>query len=76
MNYLVLGSSGQVGCSLLDFLKNKGENVLEFDLANGCHQDLRVEGAVNHAIEISDFVDSYELRSFILFILFKISDSI
>lgn len=56
MNYLVLGSSGQVGCSLINFLKDKGENVLEFDLANGCHQDLRIEGAVNHAIEISDFV--------------------
>lgn len=56
MNYLILGSSGQVGCSLADFLKNKGENVLEFDLANGYHQDLRTEGAVNHAIENSDFV--------------------
>lgn len=56
MNYLVLGSSGQVGSALVNFLKNKGEFVLEFDLVNGCHQDLRIEGAVDHAIEMADFV--------------------
>tara|TARA_R100001163_G_scaffold63734_2_gene56309 strand:+ start:4920 stop:5732 length:813 start_codon:yes stop_codon:yes gene_type:complete len=56
MNYLVLGSSGQVGSALVNFLKSKGEFVLEFDLVNGCHQDLRTEGAVDHAIEMADFV--------------------
>lgn len=56
MNCLVLGSSGQVGSSLLDFLNRNGEAATEFDLENGCHQDLRVEGTVNHAIKMADFV--------------------
>lgn len=56
MNYLVLGSSGQVGAALTSFLKAEGENVIEFDLVNGFHQDLRTEGMVNHAIEMADFV--------------------
>ena len=56
MNYLILGSSGQVGSALTDFLKRKRETVIEFDLANGRHQDLRIEGLVNHAIEMADFV--------------------
>jgi len=56
MNYLVLGSSGQVGSALVNFLNKRGETVLEFDLVNGYHQDLRTDGAVNHAIEMADFV--------------------
>lgn len=56
MNCLVLGSSGQVGSSLVDFLNRNGETAIEFDLENGCHQDLRVEGTVNHAIKMADFV--------------------
>ena len=56
MNYLVLGSAGQVGSALVDFLRSKGETVAEFDLINGPHQDLRIENAVEHAIKNVDFV--------------------
>jgi len=56
MNYLVLGSAGQVGSALVDFLRSKGETVSEFDLMNGPYQDLRIENAVDHAIENADFV--------------------
>ena len=41
MRHLVLGSSGQIGAHLVNYLKNKGEDVLEFDILNEDYQDLR-----------------------------------
>lgn len=38
---LVLGSSGQIGVYLCEYLKKSGCDVLEFDLVNGSKQDLR-----------------------------------
>ena len=32
MRHLILGSSGQIGAHLTHYLKNQGEEVLEFDL--------------------------------------------
>ena len=37
---LVLGSSGQVGAYLTDYLRNKGYDVREFDVVNGEWQDM------------------------------------
>ena len=37
---LVLGSSGQVGAYLTDYLRNKGYDVREFDIVNGPGQDM------------------------------------
>ena len=37
---LVLGSSGQVGAYLTDYLRNKGYDVREFDIVNGEWQDM------------------------------------
>lgn len=42
MKYLVLGSSGQIGATLCDWLKAKGHEVIPFDLVNGETEDLRV----------------------------------
>jgi len=39
---LVLGSSGQVGAYLSEFLQNQNYEVLEFDLAHNSMEDLRV----------------------------------
>ena len=41
MKYLVLGSEGQVGAALTQFLRKKGHEIFEFDIANSPEQDLR-----------------------------------
>ena len=41
-NVLVLGSSGQVGAYLCDFLRKLGYEVSEFDIADDSQQDLRI----------------------------------
>ena len=41
MRHLILGSRGQIGVHLNHYLKNKGEEVFEFDLVNEEYQDLR-----------------------------------
>ena len=38
---LILGSSGQVGAYLSEYLKKKGYDVRDFDIVNGVHQDMR-----------------------------------
>ena len=34
MNYLVLGSAGQIGSPLCNYLKSQGHNVFGFDILN------------------------------------------
>ena len=36
----VLGSSGQIGAYLSEYLSRKGHIVREFDIVNGIHQDM------------------------------------
>ena len=40
MKVLVLGSSGQIGAYLTEYLREKGHDVLEFDKNNGEHQNM------------------------------------
>ena len=40
MNVAVLGSSGQIGAYLTEYLKKKGHFVREFDIVNDPHEDL------------------------------------
>ena len=40
MNVAVLGSSGQIGAYLTDYLRKKGHSVREFDIVNGHHEDM------------------------------------
>ena len=40
MRITILGSSGQVGAYLTEYLRNKGHEVNEFDIVNGRHHDL------------------------------------
>ena len=58
MKIAVLGSSGQIGAYLTEYLQNKGHEVFEFDVVNGEHQDLtRIPNPeLNTVIEESDFV--------------------
>ena len=55
---LILGSSGQVGAYLTDYLRKKGNEDFEFDVTNGPNQDLTTipNGQLEALIYLSDFV--------------------
>jgi nucleoside-diphosphate-sugar epimerase len=40
MKVTILGSSGQIGAYLTEYLRAKGHEVTEFDVVNGEDQDL------------------------------------
>ena len=54
MRYLILGSSGQVGHHLCDYLRNTGNQVIEFDLCLGPEHDLRLPNNEHLAEAISN----------------------
>jgi nucleoside-diphosphate-sugar epimerase len=58
MKYLVLGSEGQIGAALTNFLKKRGDEVLEFDIVNSQQQDLRTYNnpLLDSLIQEADFV--------------------
>lgn len=58
MKVTVLGSSGQIGAYLLDYLRDKGHEVAGIDIVNGLENDLRItpNSCVEDAIKNSDFV--------------------
>ena len=58
MKITILGSSGQIGAYLSEYLSRKGHIVREFDVVNGGHQDMTMipNPYLENAIEESDFV--------------------
>ena len=58
MNITILGSAGQIGAYLSEYLKDKGHHVCNVDIVNGVQYDLRVtpNTVVENAIQYSDFV--------------------
>lgn len=56
MKYLVLGSAGQIGLELCNFLRNKGEDVTEFDITSNPTEDLRIQNVLESVIQEIDFV--------------------
>ncbi len=58
MKVLVLGSSGQIGSYLIEYLRKKGHEVIEFDKNNDKGQDLTLipNLKLNAAIAYADFV--------------------
>ena len=58
MKVTVLGSSGQVGAYLTEYLRGKGHTVHEFDIVNGRHQDGTVipNAELHRVIYDTDFV--------------------
>jgi nucleoside-diphosphate-sugar epimerase len=56
MKYLILGSAGQIGAELCEFLKKEGHEVLTFDVEDDQIQDLRIKGMVDSRVSESDFV--------------------
>ena len=68
-NVLVLGSSGQIGAYLTEYLRNKGHLVNEFDIVNDKHwQDLRMN---NNAFLMEKVIAS----DFIFFLAFDVGGS-
>ena len=58
MKITILGSSGQIGAYLTEYLRDKGHKVHEFDIVNGEHQDMRTipNPELHRVIMDSDFV--------------------
>ena len=58
MKYLVLGSAGQIGYPLVNFLKEKNYQVLEFDMEDDSLEDLRIDKNIllEKHIRAADFV--------------------
>ena len=58
MRITILGSAGQIGAYLSEYLSNKGHNVTDVDIVNGPEFDLRVtpNTVIEKAIESADFV--------------------
>ncbi len=55
---LILGSGGQIGAYLTEYLRNKNHEVIEFDIVNGEEQDLTSipNAKLMHDIRLADFV--------------------
>ena len=58
LKVLVLGSSGQVGSNLTEYLRKKDYEVAEFDIVNSDEQDLRIinNTLLEQKIQSADFV--------------------
>ena len=56
MKYAVLGSQGQIGAHLTEYLRNQGHTVNTFDIVDFEYQDLRIDYAMDACIYRSDFV--------------------
>jgi|10_taG_2_1085330.scaffolds.fasta_scaffold05438_7 nucleoside-diphosphate-sugar epimerase len=58
MNYLVLGSSGQIGSQLVNFLIERGKSVDTFDIVDDSLEDLRIKDneLLQRKIQKSDFI--------------------
>ena len=68
MKYLVLGSEGQVGQALTQFLQKKGHDVYEFDVTNSEEQDLRMH---NNPL-LKKYLDECD---FVFFLAFDVGGS-
>lgn len=58
MKYLVLGSSGQIGEGLTEYIKKAGHEVIEFDIIRDEKEDLRIfnNSLLDEAVQKADFV--------------------
>jgi nucleoside-diphosphate-sugar epimerase len=58
LKYLVLGSAGQLGLALCDYLSKQGHTVLTYDIADHDNQDLRIPNhpVLDQLVRDCDFV--------------------
>jgi nucleoside-diphosphate-sugar epimerase len=55
MKYAILGSAGQIGAHLTEYIRSQGHTVNTFDIMNFEYQDLRIDYAIDAYIDRSDF---------------------
>lgn len=65
---LILGSSGQIGAYLTEYLRKKGHEVSEFDIVNGEKEDLT-------KIPNIELMDNIRLADFVFFLAFDVGGS-
>ncbi len=68
MKYLVLGSAGQIGYPLVNFLKERNYEVLEFDIEDDSLEDLRI----NKNILLEKYIRDAD---FVFFLAFDVGGS-
>lgn len=68
MKISILGSSGQVGAYLTEYLREKGHTVNEFDVVNGPEQDMTV-------IPNQNLEDNIKDSDFVFFLAFDVGGS-
>ena len=68
MKISVLGSSGQVGAYLTEYLRGKGHTVNEFDVVNGPEQDMTI-------IPNQNLEDNIKDSDFVFFLAFDVGGS-
>jgi len=68
MKVVILGSGGQIGAYLTEYLRNKGHDVTEFDVVNGEEQDLT-------KIPNTKLMHDIRLADFVFFLAFDVGDS-
>jgi len=58
MKYLILGSAGQIGAPLCEYLKSIGQDILTFDIVDNNDEDLRIpnNSKLDSYIKDCDFV--------------------
>ena len=58
MRYLILGSSGQVGAGVLEYLKKTEHEAIEFDFVRDQEEDLRIanNAKLEEAVQKADFI--------------------
>ena len=72
MRYLVLGSEGQIGRPLVDFLRSNGHEVIEYDFRRNPMEDLRY---LNLNEQKQLFIEKLEDCDFIFFLAFDVGGS-
>ncbi len=65
---LILGSSGQIGAYLTEYLREKGHEVSEFDVVNGEDQDLTT-------IPNTKLINDIRIADFVFFLAFDVGGS-
>ena len=69
MNYLVLGSAGQIGKPLCEYLESLNHSVVKFDIVDGEHYDLRKQNALNDIFKYQDI-------DFVVFLAFDVGGAV
>jgi prephenate dehydrogenase len=72
MKYMVLGSEGQIGKPLVNFLRSRGLEVEEYDFRRNEMEDLRY---VDRGLQRKKFINKLNKCDFVFFLAFDVGGS-